>query len=203
MIGIAWTLGSVAAWLFLSVLIDRSNARNEKVSAVSLPEIAVVLAVTVVGTLLAPAPQRLGVGVALAGLGIAAAGDLRHGYLWEEISVPTLFAVLAAGAFAGETRDEAAGAAVMGALALLVYFGGRLVRKETGFGDVIPIAIVGAALGAVTALASFAVACVLFAVVALALGKRFGTALPFGPAIAAALFIGAAGSAWLPAVGWR
>lgn len=162
-----------------------------------------MLVVAVVGMLLVPAPERLAVGVALAGLGIAACGDLRHGYLWEEISVPTLFAVLGAGAFAGSARDEAAGTAIMGALALLVYFGGQLVRKETGFGDVIPMAIVGAALGAVPALASFAVACSVFAVVALALGKRFGTALPFGPAIAAALFIGAAGSALLIAVGWR
>lgn len=130
-------------------------------------------------------------GIAVAGIGIAAFGDLRHGYIWEEIAVPTLLAVLAARAIAGTATDAAIGAGVLGALALFVYFGGRVARKESGFGDVLPTATIGAALGAPLGLECFAVACAGFAIVALAAGKRFGVALPFGPAIAVAILLGA------------
>ncbi|MDQ6823668.1 MAG: hypothetical protein M3Z07_04150 [Candidatus Eremiobacteraeota bacterium] len=158
---------------------------------------AVALAAALVGTMLAPPPERLAVGVALAGLGVAAFGDLRHGYLWEEISVPTLFAVLAAAALAGMSESAIAGTAVLGGIAVAVYFAGQLTKKDTGFGDIIPTGIIGAALGPMAGLGAFAVACTVFAVVALAAGKRFGVALPFGPAIAGSLLVGAAGSSLL------
>lgn len=201
MIAILPILGGVAAWFALSVIVDGRNARRENVPAISFIEMAVVLAAALLGTLLAPPAERLGVGVALAGLGVAAYGDLRHGYLWEEISVPTLFAVLAAAALGGLAESAIAGSAVLGGTAVVVYFGGQLTKRDTGFGDIIPTAIVGTALGPVAGLGAFAVACTIFAVVALALGKRFGVALPFGPAIAGSLLVGAAGSLLLP--GWR
>lgn len=194
MIAIPWVLCAVAAWFVLSVLIDRRNARREQVTAISFIETVVVLMAALAGTLLAPPVERLAVGIALAGLGVAACGDLRHGYLWEEISVPTLFAVLAAGAFAGLAENAIAGTVVLGGIAVAVYFAGQITKRESGFGDIVPTAIVGAALGPIPGLGAFAIACALFAFAVLALGKRFGVALPFGPAIAAAVLIGAAGS---------
>jgi len=202
-IALPWSLCAVVAWLVLSALIDRRNARREQVPAVPLREVVVVLVLAVMGTLLAPVAERLAVGVALAGVGVAACGDLRHRYLWEEISVPTFFAVLAAAALSGTAQNAIAGTALLGAIALAIYFGGQLSQKDPGFGDVVPTAIVGAALGPIPALGAFAIACAAFALIALALGKRFGIALPFGPAIAAALFIGGAGSSLLLPGGWR
>ena len=202
MIAVPWALCAVLLWLVLCALVDRRNARRENVPFVSFKELVVVLGVAAAGTLLAPAPERLAVGIALAGLGVAACGDLRHRYLWEELSVPTLFLVLAAGALAGFAPSVIAGTAILGGIALAVYFGGQLAGKDPGFGDVIPTAIVGAALGPIPALGAFAIACALFALVALALGKRFGVALPFGPAIVGALLLGAAGSS-LVVGAWR
>lgn len=196
-ITLLWTLGPAVLWLMLSVVIDRSNARREHVSAVSPAEIVVVLAVAVAGTLSAPAPERVAVGIALAGIGIAACGDVHHGYLWEEISVPTLFFALAAGAYFGIAPDAVAGMVLLGAVALAVYFLGQVRSGAAGFGDVIPTATIGAAVGPLAGLGAFGIACAAFAIAALVLGKRFGVALPFGPAIASAIVIGAIGSSLL------
>ncbi|MHB8148210.1 MAG: hypothetical protein ACYDGM_13260 [Vulcanimicrobiaceae bacterium] len=191
------TLGAVLAWLVFSVLIDRRNARREQVSPVSFSEIFVVLALSIVGTLVAPASERLAVGLALAGIGTAACGDVRHRYLWEEISVPTLFAVLGANVYSGLAQSATVGMVLLGAVALAIYFGGQLANKEPGFGDVIPTAVIGAALGPLPALGAFGAACAAFAIVTLIRGRFIGVALPFGPAIATAVLIGAAGSSWL------
>jgi len=200
---LAWALLLVVLWLLVSIAIDRRNALREDVSTVSFPEILAVAALAFAGALLAPASERIGVGLAVAGIGIAACGDVRHGYLWEEITVPTLFAVLAANAYAGHAPHAAAGIAVLGGIAVAIYFGGQLLGTEPGFGDIVPTAIIGAAVGALPGLAALAVACVGFVIAALILGRRFGVALPFGPAIAAAIPIGAAIASWLPAFAGR
>ncbi|HUZ48941.1 MAG TPA: hypothetical protein VMW12_04250 [Candidatus Dormibacteraeota bacterium] len=200
---LAWTTALVALWFLLSVLIDRRNALREGVSAVSFAEIVAVGVLALAGALLAPPSERIAVGLALAGIGIAACGDVRHGYLWEEITVPTLFAVLAASAYAGIAPNAAAGIVALGGIALAIYFGGQLLGKEPGFGDIVPTAIIGAAVGPVPGLAALAIACAGFVIAALILGRRFGIALPFGPAIAAAILIGAAAASWLPAIAGR
>ncbi len=200
---LAWTPAFVVLWLVVSVAIDRRNALREDVAAVSFAQIVAVAVLALAGMLLAPASERIAVGIALAGVGVAACGDVRHGYLWEEITVPTLFAVLAAGAYAGIAPSAAGGIVALGGIAVAMYFGGQLLGKESGFGDIVPTAVIGAAVGTVPALAALAVACVGFVVAALILGRRFGIALPFGPAIAAAILIGAAAASWLPAIGGR
>jgi len=200
---LAWTPALVALWFLLSVLIDRRNALREGVSVLSFAEIVAVAALALAGVLLAPPSERIAVGIALAGIGIAACGDVRHGYLLEEITVPTLFAVLAASAYAGIAPNAAAGIVALGGIALAIYFGGQLLGKEPGFGDIVPTAIIGAAVGPMPGLAALAIACVGFVIAALILGRRFGVALPFGPAIAASILIGAAAASWLPAIAGR
>jgi hypothetical protein len=187
-------MGAVVMWLYFSIAVDRRNARKENVRAVSWVEIAIVAILSLGAAAVAPAAQRLGIGVALAGIGIAACGDLHHGYLWEEITVPTLFGVLAAGAYSGVAQGAIFGTAFMGAVALAVYFGGQISKKDPGFGDIIPTAIAGTALGPLLGLGSFAVGTALFALVATLLGKRWDIALPFGPAIVATILIGTLGA---------
>ena len=196
-VAIPWVLGGIAVWLVLSVLIDRSNAQREGLAAVPLAEIALVLGIAAVGALLAPPLHRLAVGIALAGMGIAACGDVRHRYLWEELSLPTLLAVLATGAYSAIAQRTLEGTVLLGGIALAIYFVGQLAHRESGFGDVVPTAIIGAALGPLYGVGAFAISCAVFAIAALLAGKRFGVALPFGPAILLALFIGAAGSSWV------
>lgn len=190
----AGALFAAFVWLCLAALIDRRNARREGLQTVCLADICIVFAVSAGAVFVTPAPERLAVAIAVTGLGVAAFGDLRNGYLWEELTVPTLLAVLGASAISGTAQNAIAGTAVLGAIALAVYFAGQLARQDSGFGDVIPTAVIGAAFGPLLGLGAFTIACGLFGIGAAALGKRSGALFPFGPAIVVALLIGVAGS---------
>jgi len=187
---VPFTLLLIVVWAIVVALFDRRNARRERVQAVSIVETIGVLVAAIAGSLFAPRDEGLAVGLAIAGIGIAAYGDIRHRFMWEEISVSTCFAVLAARALSGTAGAALYGMLLMAALALLAYFVGQYFGKEMGFGDVLPVATVGAALGFVLAPMAMFLACVLFVLVAVALRKRLDAALPFGPAIAGAVLIG-------------
>lgn len=190
-------VAAAAVWAFVCSAIDRRNAARETVRAVSWRAMLAVLLLAAAAALIAPASFRAAIGIGVAGLGIMAFGDARHRYLWEEIAVPTLFAVLAVQYADANAQPALAGTIVLGALALLIYFGGQLAGQDPGFGDIVPTAIIGAALGPVIGLAAFAAASAAFALFALRSGKRLGTALPFGPALAGALVAGAVAGAVL------
>jgi prepilin signal peptidase PulO-like enzyme (type II secretory pathway) len=185
-------LALVAAWTIAGALVDRYNARRADVRAVTLWQCALVGTVALAATVLGPPGAAFALGLAIAGVGIAACGDLQHRFMWQRIAVPTFVAAIAARYLAHELTSALLGALLMGVLALVAYAAGRRFGKGAGmgFGDIVPIATVGAALGFVMAPLAMFLASLLFVIVALIRKNPLGTALPFGPTIFAALVIG-------------
>jgi len=182
----------VLAWTLVSAIVDRRNAKSEGVSRVGAWEVLVVAVVAEAATLFGSRDEAFAIGLAIAGVGVAACGDLRHRFMWQQIAAPTLIAVLAARYLTGTLSAGLIGAALMAALALLAYAAGQRWGKGAGmgFGDVAPIATVGAAFGFLTAPLAMCLACAAFVIVALVRRTPLDAALPFGPVIAGALVIG-------------
>lgn len=187
-----YQLALVAAWTIAGALVDRYEARRADVHAVAPWQSALVGIVALAATVVGPQGAAFALGLAIAGVGIAACGDLRHRFMWQRIAVPTFAVVLAARYLAHDLSSALLGTLLMGVLALVVYAAGQRFGKGVGmgFGDVVPIASVGAALGFVMAPLAMFLASLLFVIVAVARRNPLGTALPFGPAVFAALVIG-------------
>jgi prepilin signal peptidase PulO-like enzyme (type II secretory pathway) len=192
MLSLPYQLALVAAWTIGAALVDRHDARTAGVSAVAPWQSMLVGIAALAATAIGPQGLAFPLGLAIAGLGVAACGDLRHRFMWQRIAVPTFVAVLAARYLAHAFVPALLSALLMGALALVAYAAGQRFGRGAGmgFGDIVPIATVGAALGFVTAPFAMCLASLLFVIVALARKHGRGTALPFGPAIVTALLIG-------------
>ncbi|HEY5256919.1 MAG TPA: prepilin peptidase [Candidatus Baltobacteraceae bacterium] len=192
MLSMPYQLMLVLAWTLVSAIVDRRNAKSEGVPRVGVWEALAVAVVAEAATLFGPRDEAFAMGLAIAGVGVAAYGDLQHRFIWQQIAVPTLIAVLAARYLTGTLTASLIGAALMAVLALLAYAAGQRWGKGAGmgFGDIAPIATVGAALGFLTAPLAMCLASLAFVIVALARRRPLDAALPFGPVIAGALVIG-------------
>jgi len=150
----------------------------------SLPAIALSLAVAALAGVLRPLDEALPAGAACIALLAAAPADRRTGYLFDALTLPAGIVSLAlVVAFGLEQRAAGGVTLLVGSFGALVWLSrGRLM----GLGDVKAMYALGAAFGPLESTVAIGVAC-LSAIITLALdgSLRRGRALPFGPHLAA------------------
>lgn len=174
-------------WLACATLLVRHAERQ--ISPVALPApwptlgCALALIALALGT--RPLPEALVCATACVALVAASGPDLRTGYLFDAITLPTALVVGAlAIAFGAAATSNAAGgvALLVGAFgALMVLSRGRLM----GLGDVKAMYAIGAAFGPLESLVAIFGACVSGTIVALVTARFVrGTEIRFGPHLA-------------------
>lgn len=183
-------LGLIAWFACLTLLVRRAERSVTIAAALApWPTLACACAVIACGLVVRPLAEATICSCACIGLIAASGPDVRTGYLFDAITLPTAVLVSALAIAHGAAGDAAAGVALLvGAFGTVVVVSrGRLM----GLGDVKAMYAIGAAFGPLESLVAIFAACLSGIIVALASARfardseiRFGPHLAAGSAIA-------------------